>query len=165
MHWLVPRRARWDRHTSLATLLAHISCPFAFLLAAPGKTPRAIEIQPMLIPAQCAQVCWKTHQKRSAKKFKDAPVHEPQPRRSGSCARAAGAVQSITSGASTTPETLVQNVLTRPSRRNRHIPGLGTRCLSPSSFSNFSNDKTPEVVDDVAAFEVQIVRPRNWHSG
>ena len=57
-------KARWDRHTSLATHLPHISCPLAFLLAAPGKTPRSIETRPKLIPAHCAQVCWKTHQKQ-----------------------------------------------------------------------------------------------------
>ena len=40
-------------------------------LVALGRTPRATETQPKLIPAQCAQVCWVTHQKpRSAQKFK-----------------------------------------------------------------------------------------------
>ena len=49
----------------LATLARSLSA-----MVAQGKTPRAIETQPKLIPAQCAQVCWKTHQKqRSAQKY------------------------------------------------------------------------------------------------
>ena len=125
-----------------------------FALVALGKTPRATQSQPKLIPAQCAQVCWVTHQKPiSAQKFKThlrtrhAPprprawvTHHVQPvsRRARNTTKTRWDLQKRRRCKSEqhewrkhrTQETLVQNVLTRAFRRNSHIPVLGTWRLS-----------------------------------
>ena len=123
-------------------------------LVALGRTPRATETQPKLIPAQCAQVSWVTHQKsRSAQKFKThlrarhAPpgprawvAHHVQPvsRRARTTTKARWDLHKRRRCSSEqhewrkhrTQEAQVQNVLTRASRRNSHILVLGTWRLS-----------------------------------
>ena len=84
-------------------------------------------------------------------------VHEPQPKRGGTCTRGAGAVQSSASGASTEP---------RSPRSRMYSPVLLDEAVISLfwalgecrrfTFSNFRNDETPELVDKVAALKFRL---------
>ena len=84
-------------------------------------------------------------------------VHETQPKRGGTCKRGASGVQSSTSGASTekkrTWSRMYSSVLV-----DQTVISLfwALGACRRSSFSNFRNDETPELVDKVAALKFRL---------
>ena len=106
-------------------------------------------------------------------KFQDAPedatcsskatgvgfrgVHEPQPKRGGTCTRGAGAVQSSTSGASTEPRSPLSRMYSPVLLDETVISLFWAICACRRfSFSNFRNDETPQIVDKVAALKFRL---------